>query len=203
MREKYHWDVFDDGYIINQNNENINGQELAREHQKFAANQCYKEKHYQEAIEFVLAKNGIEYKSEYKVNAKQDTDYSYSRRADIYIPETDTAIELKLSADMSGLGQATHYAQHHREGLLMVDETNRSIAETIRSVPGVYFCEATPAPHKEELHIQSDSRCEFFTACKHGCLGDDFWFSKTPEKDTQISEYTRSLSEFEKTGGNV
>lgn len=200
MRDKYEWHIDDDGFVVNQNGEYITGQELSKEHHSFVVNDEYKEKHFQEAIEYVLSKNDIDYHSEYKVNAKPDTHHSHGRRADIYIPDTDTAIELKLFADMSGLGQATYYAQYHREAVLMVDNCKNDIAESIRSIPGVYFCESTPAPHKEELHIKSDSRCEFFTSCKHGNLGGDSWFSKSPEKDEQINEFTRTLSEFEETG---
>ena len=202
MRKKHEWSRNENGEVVNQNGEWISGNKLSKEHTEFETdrNKCYKEKYFQEAIEFVLAKNGVEYESEYKVNSRSNSHHSQGRRADIYIPATDTAIELKISPGTRGLGQAVYYAQHHRESILITDIYKRDIAETIRSVPGVHFGTAIPGVHKDPpvLAVSSDSRCEFFHQAQYGDLGGYAdWFVKKPAVPKDTNRSTRKLSDFE------
>lgn len=209
MSDKYSWRVDSDGCIVSQKNGHITANELLKKHQKLASNGDYREKHYHEAIEYVLAANGVEYDSEYHItdNIRNRTTGKGNHRkyADIYIPETDTAIELKLDAGTKGLGQVTYYAQHHREAVLISQEHSPYIANATRSVPGVHYATVTPGIHRQPptLDVMSDSRCEFFLQAKHGSLGGADWFVKSPEASGSSgvgSRRERTLSKFEKKG---
>ena len=210
MSDKYCWRIDSDGCVVSRKDGHITANELLEKHQKLASNGSYREKHYHEAVEYILAANEIEYNSEYHIidNIRDQTTGKGNHRkyADIYIPETDTAIELKLDAGTRGLGQVTYYAQHHREAILMSQEHSPYIANATRSVPGVHYATVTPGIHRKPptLDVMSDSRCEFFHQAKHGSLGGDNWFVKSPEVSGSSgvgSGRERTLSEFEKNGG--
>jgi len=198
MRSKHEWQQNEYGEVVNQDNEFITGQQLAKEHHNFVSSpgKTYKEKYFQEAIEYVLIQNQIDYISEYTVG-KGD---NQRRRADIYIPQTDTVIELKLEANLRGVGQAAYYAQHHRESILLCENHTEEVAKTIRSLPAVHYGTALPGPDENPpmLSITSDSRCEFFHQAKHGTLGNSDWFLKKPRLDSATGRTDRQLSEFER-----
>lgn len=202
MRKKYEWERNENGEVVNQNGEWISGNSLAKEHHEFASSpdKSYREKYLQEAIEYVLCKNGVEYVSEYLVN---DKDHA-GRRADIYIPATDTAIELKKRGNTKGLGQAAYYAQYHKESLLLCEKYTEDIAEAIRSIPATHHGTVMPGVHHDTpvLSISSDSRCDFFRAAKHGGLGSFGcdWFVKKPAYNPGKGRVERELSAFEREG---
>ena len=65
-------------------------------------------------VELMLSHSSIEYESEKRLSG---CDYVI----DIYLPETDTAIELKTIDDhRKGVGQVHSYLQEHDNGVLLV-----------------------------------------------------------------------------------
>ena len=209
MRDRYSWERDPrDGYVrVFGSTEKFDPKQLQSEHERFVKNKNYREKHLHEAVCYVLIKNRVEYESEYCVDDKhryhtpdQGRGFHH-RKADLYIPETDTAIEFKLKPSLKGLGQATYYAQHHYESVLLTEQYSQYIANTIRSIPGVHYGVVTPGITEEppKLAVESDSRCKFFFESNHGCLGNDEWFVKKPEPTARSD---RSLSKFESDGGD-
>jgi hypothetical protein len=136
----------------------------------------YTEKDFQEMIEVILEYNGVEYESEKTIipPTEQGENKAHSKRCDIYIPKTDTVIELKLEADLRGIGQACYYAQFHRECLLLAEEVSQSVHRCAMSVPGIHTGIITPLlQNGAGFDLKCDGRTEFtFEAC-HGDLGDN------------------------------
>jgi len=71
------------------------------------------------------------------------------RRVDIYIPETDTAIELKIEASLRGLGQCALYASHHSESLLLVRSGKSEIRHAIQQREDIHYAVCTPGITKK------------------------------------------------------
>lgn len=181
----------------------VSGKELAERHREAAESGEYGESELHEAVMFVLYKNQIEFKSEYELDnpaRKNLGKGNHKRRCDLYIPETDTAVELKHKANLRGLGQAAYYAHMHKEAVLLVENHEPGIARVARSIPAVNYGQVLPGPleNPPKLAVSSDSRCRFFFESNHGQLGDDDWFIKKPEPDAGVgSGRNRTLSEYE------
>jgi len=121
------------------------GKEMQIEHHDLDCDGKYQESHFQEAIEHVLIKNRVKYKTEYCVNSN-NTD-GRRRRMDIYLPETDTAIELKLKANIRGLGQCVKYANHHNEAVLLTAEHSAEVCEEMKQMNNCIYSVCTPGVH--------------------------------------------------------
>jgi hypothetical protein len=161
------------------------GQELLEKIQTADQNGNYTEELFQEAISHVLDANGVEYISEHPLGVDDRTDTR--RYCDIYIPKTDTAIELKLEATLTGVGQCVYYSRFCREALLLADGDpvtrghNSAVRQAVEITDGVHYGLCIPGPHKRPplLDIKTNSRSEFIFAAAHGDLGEtDFAVTK-------------------------
>lgn len=102
-----------------------------------------------------------------------------ARRCDIYIPGTDTAIEVKTTANLRGVGQCAFYAQHATEAVLLADGDPKKAGHTPHAqaacdqVPGVSYALAIPGPHRSpaKLQLKTDDSARFYDAGANGDLG--------------------------------
>lgn len=123
----------------------------------------------------------IGYRTEVPLDDLGDSTGS-KRKMDVYIPNTDTAIELKgPNGDLDrGLGQAMNYTRVCKESILMLDgearETYRlDTHRTCQIAPGVHFAmvipSANPCGTGSGLDVRTDSRADLF----HEMLYNDEW----------------------------
>jgi len=157
---------------------------LKEEVQEAIASGTFSEKLFQRSVCFVLDDAGVAFEREKKLKpqtADPDRGASLGRRCDIYIPETDTAIELKLQPNLRGVGQCAYYAQYCRETILLVDgdsATPRSgapaIREALRSVPGAGFGYCIPGVDERPsvISVETDARTQFLDRLAYGSLGE-------------------------------
>ena len=74
------------------------------------------ESDFHDLVKFLLDRSGIDIESEYRLGNSQ-------KSMDLYLPEYDTAVELKTNSDQrKGIGQALDYLTHHSEAILLVPE---------------------------------------------------------------------------------
>ena len=143
-------------------------QKIVKEIQKAVSNDEFTEKLFSKAVCHVLDDNGVEYETEYKVGV--GSNLSKRRRCDIYIPATDTAIELKLKANMRGVGQCAFYSRYHSESILMVNgdplsNHSKTIKEACIQIPGVKYALCKPGIYEKptsKLDILTNDDCDFF-----------------------------------------
>lgn len=149
----------------------------------------FSEADFNEAICRVLDANNVEYETEHVFKTYTSGKGMHGRRCDIYIPETDTAIELKLKASMKGVGQCVYYTRFCREAILLADGDtldgsghSPAVHAAAQVAPGVKYglCIPGPAQSPPMLDIQSDDASEFLLQAQFGSLGDtDFAIVKT------------------------
>ena len=126
---------------------------------------------FQEQFTAVLDHFEIEYEEEKAIPAP-DTP-GRGARIDVYLPKTDTAIELKAgSGDLhTGIGQALNYTRSCKEAILILDGEDRQayrpdIHKTCRIAPAVHFAMVIPAANPDDvtypLDVSTDSRPDLF-----------------------------------------
>jgi len=157
----------------------------------------------------VFDHHDIEYQTEVPLRSLGDSTRSESR-IDIYIPKTDTAIELKgKKGDLErGLGQAMNYTRVCKEAIVMLDgEASNSyrqdIHRTCQIAPAVHFAmvipNANPNTSKADLDVRTDSRPDLFHKMLYGPeWSDDIAILKPliPEYiDHEEKRWTRSLGD--------
>jgi len=145
--------------------------------QDAAARGQYSEKLFKLSVCKVLEENGVEFETEYPIGPNHpDAD---PRRCDIYIPKTDTAIELKIQASMRGVGQCVYYTRYCKSALLLADGDppenghNRAVREAAEVATGVHYGLCIPGLRKRPpmMSIRTSDHCEFFHEGAYGDLG--------------------------------
>lgn len=137
----------------------------------------------------------IEYRTEVSLDDLGDSTGS-KRKMDIYIPKTDTAIELKGGkGDLDrGLGQTMNYTRVCKEAILMLDgeagDTYRQDTHrTCQIAPGVHFAmvipNSTPGGSGYALDVRTDSRPDLF----HEMLYNEEWDDNIAVLKQLIPEY--------------
>ena len=137
----------------------------------------------------------IDYQTEVALEDLGDSTGS-RRKIDIYIPKTDTAIELKgAKGDLErGLGQAMNYTRVCKEAILMLDgdatdSYRQDIHRTCQIAPAVHF--AMVIPHSDPsrsgagLDVSTDSRPDLF----HEMLYNEKWDDDMIVVSQLIPEY--------------
>lgn len=135
----------------------------------------WSEEAFSAAFREVLDYYDIEYEAEKKVPSTDTDTRGTGRRMDIYIPKTDTAIELKgREGDLhAGIGRALNYTRSCKEAVLILDgearEAYRSdIHKTCRIAPAVHFAMVIPNTNLRAsgsgagFDIRTDSRPDLF-----------------------------------------
>jgi hypothetical protein len=123
------------------------GAEIQKRHMKLSVDGEYKEKHFQEAIEFVFERAGVECVSEAKVPNWIPKGKSGKRQVDLYLPDYDVAIELKLMANLRGVGQCMLYRQHYDAVILLTSDDRpdrKDVTDVLASIGGVEYAACTP-----------------------------------------------------------
>lgn len=134
-------------------------------------NQNGSEAYFQEIFTDVLDYYGIEYEEE-KPIPSPDTPGS-GAQIDVYVPKTDTAIELKTATgDLhAGVGQALNYSRSCKESILILDGEDTDayrpdIHKTCRIAPAVHFAMVIPAKNPQSagagFDVSTDSRPDLF-----------------------------------------
>lgn len=152
-------------------------QRLRQRVQNAAASDNFTEDLLQECICHVLDENGVAYETEYPIG---ESDAGNARFCDIYIPATDTAIELKLSANLRGIGQCVYYSRYCREAILLSDGDpvsaghNSAVMRAAEVSTGVKYglCIPKLAERPTGLTILTNSKAEFLFQAAHGHVGD-------------------------------
>jgi hypothetical protein len=180
------------------------------------------EEQFREVFTAALDYYDVQYETEKSVPAP-DTPGS-GRRMDVYIPETDTAIELKTETGnlATGLGQALNYTRSCREAILILDGEARDayrpdIHKTCRIAPAVHFAMVIPNANpgqrgKAGFDVVTDSRPDLFFEMKCNAQWDDEMIVVSPlvpgyqDYATQVNRWRRpgnehSLSEYINDGG--
>jgi hypothetical protein len=138
--------------------------------QKKDLNGDFCESDFRDAVTRILDHKRIEYETEKRV-------LPGIRRADIYLPDTDTAIELKLEPEMRGIGQCAHYSNHFTESILMSEGHDRGnwreVAEAAKKVPGVVFSVVTPGVTQSppQFGIRTTAMTEFYRSLSADSVG--------------------------------
>lgn len=142
----------------------------------------HSEDQFRESFTDVLDFRGIEYETE-KMLRKEHYQQSDRRpRIDVYIPSTDTAIEMKrYDGQIRGVGQALNYTRHHKEAILMMDQEavrdkgayRVDAHRTARVAPAVHIAYVMPNPNpgrgsRKDLDVLHDGRPDFFWKMKYG-----------------------------------
>jgi len=114
----------------------------------------------------------IEYETEKRLEKRAlPESHTHGSRIDVYVPATDTAIELKASGDqVRGVGQALNYTRFHKEAILMVDDEvgdyRPDAHRTAAIAPGVHYAlvipNANPSGSRAGLDVKNSSRPELF-----------------------------------------
>jgi len=141
------------------------------------------EKQFQEALCNVFDHYGIEYKTEKKLEKRAlPESHTHGSRIDVYVPKTDTAIELKAKGDqIRGVGQALNYTRFHKEAILMVYDEEGSYRpdahRTAAIAPGVHYAlvipNANPGGRGAGLDVVNSSRPELFYEMAWNAEWDD------------------------------
>lgn len=141
----------------------------------------HSEDEFREAFTDVLDFREIEYETEKMLPREHNQQSAQRARIDVYIPSTDTAIEIKrYDGQIRGVGRALNYTRHHKEAILMLDAeavrdkgTYRVDAHrTARVAPAVYIAYLMPSPNPggsgADLDVLHDGRPDFFWKMKYG-----------------------------------
>ncbi|AFH21860.1 hypothetical protein OSG_eHP11_00065 [environmental Halophage eHP-11] len=120
------------------------GQELSNRHNELSSKGEYGENHYQEAVQFVLERRGIECLPEVNIPDLSDSSKTRLRSMDLHLPDLDVAIELKLNANLRGVGQCMLYRQHHDKVLLLTYSDRPDVRKTLRDVDDVEYAVCVP-----------------------------------------------------------
>jgi len=148
-------------------------------------NTDWSESHFGTAITEVFDYYDIEYRTEVPLCDLGDSTGS-TRRIDIYVPKTDTAIELKgAKGDLDrGLGQTLNYTRVCKEAILMLDgeagdKYRQDIHRTCQIAPAVHFAMVIPNSNPggsgggAGLDIRTDSRPDLFHEMAYNPEWDD------------------------------
>ena len=141
------------------------------------------ESEFRDALLHVLDYYEIEYQTEVSLTELGDSTGS-SRKMDVYIPKTDTAIELKgKKGDLDrGMGQALNYTRVCKEAILMLDGEARDayrqdVHRTCQIAPAVHFAmvipNGSPSGSGAGLDIRTDSRPDLFHEMLYGSEWSD------------------------------
>lgn len=125
----------------------------------------------------------IDYQTEVSLAELGDSTES-SRRVDVHIPQTDTALELKgKNGDLhAGVGQALNYTRVCKEAILVldgeaVDSYRQDIHRTCQIAPAVHFAmiipNKNPTGTESGLDISTDSRPDLFREMLYNAEWDD------------------------------
>lgn len=155
----------------------MTAQRLRQRVKKAAAAGDFSEDLLQECVCHVLDENGVPYETEHPIG---QSDAGNARFCDIYIPATDSAIELKLSANLRGIGQCVYYSRYCREAILLSDGDpvsaghNSAVMRAAEVSTGVKYglCIPKLAEQPTGLEILSNSKAEFFFQASYGQVGD-------------------------------
>jgi len=141
------------------------------------------ESEFRDALLHVFDYYEIEYQTEVSLTELGDSTGS-SRKMDVYIPKTDTAIELKgKKGDLDrGVGQALNYTRVCKESILMldgeaIDSYRQDVHRTCQIAPAVHFAMVIPnGSHSGSgagLDVRTDSRPDLFHEMLHNRDWDD------------------------------
>lgn len=154
------------------------GRDILDRIQEAYRNGNYTEDLFAESVCHVLESNNVEYETEHPI--KSDGPDDKYRRCDIYIPSTDTAIELKISANLRGIGQCVYYSRFCREAILLADgdpleEGHETVVRQAAEITsGVKYGLCIPGGHKSPpvMQILTNDKAEFFYQAAYGDVGD-------------------------------
>lgn len=141
------------------------------------------ESNFQDELINTLDHYNIEYRTEVSLAELGDSTGS-TRRIDIYIPKTDTALELKgREGDLhAGVGQALNYTRVCKEAILVLDgeatdSYRQDIHRTCQIAPAVHFAmiipNSNPSSSGAGLDISTDSRPDLFYEMLYNVEWDD------------------------------
>jgi hypothetical protein len=169
------------------------------------------EERFQEVFTGVLDHYNIQYETEKAIPAP-DTPGS-GRRMDVYIPKTDTAIELKTATGSleTGVGQALNYTRSCKEAILILDGEDREayrpdIHKTCRIAPAVHFAMVIPNAHpgrrtsEAGFDVITDSRPDLFFEMKYNEEWDDDMIV-VRELIPGYQDYTAQVNRWHRPGG--
>jgi hypothetical protein len=143
----------------------------------------HSEKYFRESFTTVLDHYDIAYETEKPIPSPNTS--NSAARMDIYIPKTDTAIELKSQkGDLDkGLGQALNYSRSCKEAILILDGEEREayrpdVHKSCRIAPAVHFAMVIPNRNpgrggKAGFDVVTDSRPDLFYEMKYNTEWDD------------------------------
>jgi len=162
------------------------GHELVKKAQQEWRQGRFSEDTFTRCICKVIELAGVEYRREEAMPVSGSD--GAPRRCDVYIPKTDTAIEVKTEASLRGVGQCAYYLDHVSEAVLVADGDPAGVGDTkavraaCEKLDAVTYSLAIPGPHRTPpvLKILSDGSCELFNQAAAGRLGDHSWLSLTP-----------------------
>lgn len=129
------------------------------------------EARFQASFTNVLDHFEIEYEEEKRIPAPETP--GSGAQIDVYIPKTDTAVELKTETGNlhTGVGQALNYTRSCKEAILILDGEDTDayrpdIHKTCRIAPAVHFAMVIPADNPEQVtysfDVSTDSRPDLF-----------------------------------------
>jgi len=152
-------------------------EQLRKRIQYAAQNDSFREDDLRDSVCYVLDDNGVEYETEYAIGS---SDAGRPRYCDIYIPATDTAIELKLTANLRGVGQCVYYSRYCREAILLADGDppsaghNSAAMRAAEVAAGVKYALCLPnlGTQPAEMEIRTNSKAEFLFQSAYGHVGD-------------------------------
>lgn len=164
----------------------------------------YSEETFKRDICKVLGYHKIEFETEYQVTKRNKKGKgNHTRKCDIYIPETDTAIELKLKPNLRGVGQCALYARHHKEAILLADgdpeegvKYHKATHDAIKTIPNAKYGLCIPGENK--LSIRSKDNSLFFNLGRSGELGEsgfqsilqkEWDYKKPPQRQVNINKH--------------
>lgn len=138
---------------------------------------------FQKLFSGVLDHYGIQHETEKKLPSSETS--GRGRRIDVYVPETDTAIELKTSTGNleTGVGQALNYTRTCEEAILALygdarDAYRPDIRKTCGVAPAVHFAMVIPNPDpgrpgQAGFEVKTDSRPDLFLQMQYNTELDD------------------------------
>ena len=155
----------------------------------------WSESNFSDYILDVFDHYSIEYQTEVSLEDLGDSTGS-RRKMDIYVPKTDTAIELKGAKGNleRGLGQAMNYTRVCKEAILMLDgdaadSYRQDIHRTCQIAPAVHFAmvipNGNPGGPGAGLDVSTDSRPDLF----HEMLYNEEWDDDIAVVKQLIPEY--------------
>jgi hypothetical protein len=160
-------------------NDELDDEELEQKHSDRYHHGVYREHQFQTAISRVLDRAGVDHETEYVVGDDEQTELDENgRRCDIYIPELDAAIELKLDPNIRGVGQCAYYSRFCAEVVMMfsgpkiADSHSPDVQGTLRQVSDVSYVGCIPKMTDGTLRLITSSDSRFVYEAAHGDLGN-------------------------------